>query len=517
MLNQLQEFAKATDQAMCKIFNDYGRELTALSTIALIAPPTFKVGVGIALAQTAARHGCNWDPDGEGPDGPPADGKAGCWKVDTLSRIYSDSVEPRRTGFANGSRIEYVQEILEVLPNTCFNDKCYPTIKFRRTNGEIKTEEWQGFGAPQDRDFQWSFYLDPEPEGGTCTDPNPVPPPPAPAPDTYVTEEGCTLIVNFEGWGQLPDGSIEPIMRIEPSAETKASGGVIGGCNFQPTIYYGGNGPSGPDGGGGGGGGGNGPVTVPYLPEPGDDGEPIWKDALQAALAGVAGAVVNQALDAALAKVYDGAIYRMEAPCDKDEDGNPLVWEKEIPPAPSTDALGYRLTAIHEQISQALAWKTPICNEKPELEGEWRTISFRSESSSPYGHARLRKRFRYRSTSGLGLGEIVDHWKDFSFESGPVVVCHSGSSWGTPQVWAATADEGKRVIRHAAGEAGIDPDQVGRWTISSSSSARYGVSDTMKVDTTGGYYWITARDGSDGRPMVATSSNPYGSGLDNDK
>jgi hypothetical protein len=29
------------------------------------------------------------------------------------------------------------------------------------------------------------------------------------------------------------------------------------------------------------------------------------------------------------------------------------------------------------------------------------------------------------------------------------------------------------------------------------------VPGTMRVDTTGGYYWITARDGSNGRPLVA--------------
>ena len=106
--------------------------------------------------------------------------------------------------------------------------------------------------------------------------------------------------------------------------------------------------------------------------------------------------------------------------------------------------------------------------------------------------------------------DVVDHWKDFEWTTGPVCVTHKGYSWGTPQVWAVTADEGKRVIQHAAGEAGFDADQVGQWGISGSSSSRYGVSLPVKVDTTGGYYWITDRDGSDGRPIVARTSNPYG-------
>jgi hypothetical protein len=32
------------------------------------------------------------------------------------------------------------------------------------------------------------------------------------------------------------------------------------------------------------------------------------------------------------------------------------------------------------------------------------------------------------------------------------------------------------------------------------------VSGTMNVDTTGGYYWITERDGSSHRPVVALTS-----------
>ena len=166
--------------------------------------------------------------------------------------------------------------------------------------------------------------------------------------------------------------------------------------------------------------------------------------------------------------------------------------------------LARRMDALAWMINNAqLLPYTDCTNEKPVNEGEWRTISFRSDSVSPYGSARLRKRFRYRGQQGFGLGEVVDHWKDFTFQSGPVIVQHAGAGWGTPQVWAATADEGKRVIRHASGEAGIDPDQDGRWIISSSDSARVGVSDTMRVDTKGGYYWITARDGSDGAPIGA--------------
>ena len=196
----------------------------------------------------------------------------------------------------------------------------------------------------------------------------------------------------------------------------------------------------------------------------------------------------------------------MVSVCEKDASGEPIseAVEVPIPTLPAPDAQLARLDAIVELLQASKNFKQPVCaNERPTLEGNWRTISFRSQESSPYGKSCLRKRFRYRSQSGIGLGELVDYWKDFTWESGPVIVSHKGYSWGTPQVWAATADEGKRVIQHAAGEAGIDANQVGEWRISNSASPRFGVSLPMKVDTTGGYFWITDRDGSDGRPIVA--------------
>ena len=203
-----------------------------------------------------------------------------------------------------------------------------------------------------------------------------------------------------------------------------------------------------------------------------------------------------------------GSKYRLTGVCETVPDGEPQPYvEREIVPSSGVYPIISRIDALMLFLQNHLEYKTPTCGpERPVLEGDWRTISFRSDDVSPYGNNRLRKRFRYRSVSGLGLGNVVTHWMDFSFEAGPVCVQHAGASWGTPQVWASTADEGKRVIRHAAGEAGIDPDQNGRWIVGGSRSARVGVSGTMRIDTKGGYYWITARDGSDERPIVALTS-----------
>jgi len=200
-----------------------------------------------------------------------------------------------------------------------------------------------------------------------------------------------------------------------------------------------------------------------------------------------------------------GTTYKLTGVCeevDPGEDQPQREWV--IPDALNFGAVIARLDTIDGLLQQHLAWRTPTCRG-PKLSGDWRTITFISDESSGTRGDRLRKRFRYRSLSGLGLPAVIDHWANFTWQAGPVCVQHAGATWGTPQVWAASIDEGKRVIRHAAGEAGIDPDQNGRWVVSGSDSARVGLPGTMRVCRKGGYYWITARDGPDGSPIVGTT------------
>jgi len=353
--------------------------------------------------------------------------------------------------------------------------------------------------------------------GANCRTNAPFVPPVPPPIETYPytdPETGCVLNVDFQGFLQASEGGdVAPVYLIQsPSDDSRAGGGrIVGGCNFAPTIYYGG--PGGPQGPGGPS-GPSGPVNIPVDPddpqEPGPNGEPWWTDYVKAALGGVVAGITEQVIESFLEGEQPPMIYRAVSVCEKDESGEPISEAVEIPiPALKAPAAQIaRLDAIVELLQAHKNFKQPICgNESVESEGDFRTISFRSESTSPYGKSRLRKRFRYRSMSGLGLDAIVDHWKDFTWESGPIRVRHIAASWGSPEVWAATESEGKRVIRHAGGEAGIDPDQVGRWSTRRSNSSRLGVSDTMKVDTTGGYFWITCRDGSDNRPIAAISSD----------
>ena len=437
MLNQLTEFADAVNGAACKIFTDYGEAVTALQTVALVAPPARPLAIGLSLAQMAAKQNCEWDTEQQGPTNPV---KGGCWKLKDGGGVVSGrDVDGNYAGLVSGNCARPNEQFTEIVSAAVVEGSF--DVRVKTLNGETVNV--------YPRTGMASVFLEPC-AGASCDDENdPTPPPPPPAPYIHTTEEGCELTVNFQGWGQLPDGSASGVFLIEPAPGGRASGGVIGGCNFSPTIVYnpGGGGGSGGGGGGDGGGDGGGPYIVPY-PGPGEDdeGKPLWQSLLEAAVAGAAAGLVISALD---------------------------------------------------------ELKECACPENPVQEGDYRTISFRSDETSPYGKSRLRKRFKYRSQSGLDLGAVVDHWQDFSFISGPVCVKHRGSALGSPQVWAASIDEGKRVIRHAGGEAGIDPDQVGKWRVGGSDNSRYGVSDTMRVDTTGGYYWITARDGSDARPIVA--------------
>ena len=204
---------------------------------------------------------------------------------------------------------------------------------------------------------------------------------------------------------------------------------------------------------------------------------------------------------------YEADTYILKGFCEElNDDGEQPEFSTPILGGTFDVAVLSRLDAMQHLLQAHLGYKTPICTEpKPELKGDWRTISFISDETSPFGKSRLRKRLRYRSESGVELSGLVDHWANFVWEAGPVCVIHKGSSVGTPQVWASSIDEGKRVLRHAFGESGVDPDQVGEWRVSGSDNPRFGVSGTMRVNTDGGYYWITERLGSNNRPQVSTS------------
>jgi hypothetical protein len=327
---------------------------------------------------------------------------------------------------------------------------------------------------------------------GASEKPTPTPPP---EPITGESQDlGCTLTADLGAWVQNSNGNISPVIKYSSqSSGLRADGGIISGCNwYGDLVYVGGDGGSGP------------PTVGPFPPDvpwpPEGPGVPDW---LQDFISGFASEAAYNLINDWLESPIGPVTYELRSICEVNAQGEPetIVAESFVPALKNIDAVVARIDALIPLLQAQKDFKQPVC-PPVKAEGELRTIGFISEETSPNGKSALRKRVRYRSVSGLGLDSLIDYWKDFRFDAGPVIVKHLGSSWGTVTVWASSIAEGKRVIRHAAGEAGVDADQTGRWEISSSTSTRLGMPGTMKVNQSGGYYWITARDGSDNRPLV---------------
>ena len=213
-----------------------------------------------------------------------------------------------------------------------------------------------------------------------------------------------------------------------------------------------------------------------------------------------------QALADLFEQPLESVSYTLTGVCeDKDPDGNQPSTTVILPPETWADRLISMGDVMPELLQAHKNYKQPICgptNVKPALEGTWISTNWRSDADSPNGTKPLRKLFRYRSKSTRTNNELQDYWSDFVWTSGPVCVIHKGAWWGTPQVWASTQEEGKRVIRRAGAEAGLDPDQVGEWIISSSHSPRYGVSLQMRLAMEQGERWVTRREGPSGLPEL---------------
>ena len=494
---------KAIAGALCPTFNS----LVAGTSTVMVAGP-FLGPKGMAAAMTAipvqalslmgASATC-----GEvdiGPD-PYQGAQLGCTKAAIGTSLEATLTDGSGQGVAIG---DDAVEILDVEPiQDQFGYKNW-RVTYKKSNGAVSSgNAIRGDLQPPPQIIGLKINA-----GNEClSSPDPRPPFENPSvPDhTYVDEStNCSYTVKFEGLLRETDsGPVMPVYQISAGGGSlRADGARMGGCNFSPVIYT--PGPSGP---GGPGGPTIPPIPVPpVLPDP-PDGVPWWAGPLLGGATSAALNLIGQELSKLSEPTFNPATFTLTAACNKDDEGELETRTWEFLEGTFQERVNAQQVAIMEILQQHLVWKTPICGHEAGT-GDWRTVSFISDSVSPYGSARLRKRFRYRSVSGWTDDQVVQHWKDFVWQSGSIIVKHLGSSWGTPQVWASTADEGKRVIRHAAGEAGIDPDQTGRWEVGGSSGARLGVSDTMRVNTKGGYYWITARDGSDGRPLVATTKSP---------
>ena len=492
MTTPYERFDAAAGSAACQTLGVIGTTLVSVGTVSLVTG----VGGGLLLPGMAAllaeKYACSWDPDQQGPPLEPIIDTIPCYETVDGFFLY---------GYLNGNisrgplRISKINSITYTGQSGQSLEYQEFEIAYIDQTGSGRVSGGWTQGTSSDGQFTYTIGTEPSGPNQDCLTPAPDAPLIPELPEVTYTdpESGCVLNVTVQGVAVGQNGTPEFVFKMTPSSAVRAEGGVIGGCNFDPVIYS--RNPDGP---------GEPPYVGPWNPDwdlP-DGGQTPWGDFLRDLAGGILGNIIAEQLASLLETPYPGVEYRLDPSCGSaDTPEVPVVLE--IPPLKGLDAALTRIVALVPLLQGQKDLKQPVCREKRIFEGDWRTISFRSEETSSFGRGRLRKRFRYRSVSGIGLEQLVDYWANFSFQAGPVCVSHGGASWGSPQVWAATADEGKRVIRHAAGEAGLDPDQVGEWQVSGSRNPRYGVSGTMKVDTTGGYYWITARLGASERPIVA--------------
>jgi hypothetical protein len=206
-----------------------------------------------------------------------------------------------------------------------------------------------------------------------------------------------------------------------------------------------------------------------------------------------------------LSSANDQGEYSLHGLCERDADGNPIDSTRQFSWGGNLGAIGNvasRVDAIAEMLQYSKELKQPICAGSSHVAGEFVSVNFESRDKSPAGDKPLRKLLRYRDQTAAPLEAHVAHWDGFEWEAGGTMVEHRQGVWGKVQVWASTAVEGKRVIRHAAAIAGVDTEATGtRWVVSHSVSPRYGKPGLMRVRRLrNGAWMISKRVGPDGLP-----------------
>ena len=503
MATPLENMQAAVGAAICNGLDEVGGALlwsgaNAMRTGVGAKPGALMIGAG-ALSFYLQQTGCGWPEDGLPANQPPI---PGCWKAETgfiqvwqKQPMFPDNPEVSVT--VNMKEfLGWVQPFDFELHVSGEYSTAYAQYDYIDSEGEPQRQESIIRGDKNLRPMPMFTKSFPNEDGEfECGGEEPLHDPVL-MPPQVINQGDCIYNVSHLGWA-LDDESdlLYSVHQVESggTGTVRADGGRMGDCNFEPTlIIAGGDGTGGPG------------LPIPPVPPGGDDGEPWWLPLARQAAATAAGNLIAEAIKQLFEGDVAGVTYQMPAPCDVDEEGNPLVWTGEIPAQRYQPAVLDRLDALSNQMSQHLQWKTPICKEaRPELKGNWVTIRFESNAKSPNGKCRLRKLFRYRSQSTRDLGQLTTYWREFTWTTGPYCVYHKGSSLGTPQVWAASANEGQRVIRHAFGEAGIDPDKTGEWGVSGSDNPRYGVSLPVRVIDIEGGHWVTSREGPEGLPELA--------------
>lgn len=496
---------RAADATACAMLNDIGSAGTQLAVWTMWAPKAALVPLTVgALGYMANNLLCQ---DMDGPPGPGDPELKGCVKGQPG---VGYQVRHRSAAGIEGSCMQPIaNEIVGLGAMTNFNGKWGRQVEFiHYDTGETMT--YRACVADTEEEARDAEYWLAVPEGDCAKEEDPDGPgdpnPPGGPYDYTDPETNCNYTLKLEGFvQQYENGPAQPVWNIRSSDTARADGGRMGGCNLSPTIYIGGD--------GGGDGGPNGPPQFPVPPEippDGPDGVPWWLPPLLGATTGALLNQIGRLLNDTFNYPMQPGVFEFVAPCNYTSEGANEIRQWAFGKEPLITRLHSHQVAMMEMLQQHLDWKTPTCGDVPRtpVEGQWVTTRWESIEKMAHSGRRLRKLFRYRTKSTRDLGQLSAYWANFSWRAGPVCVRHTEAWWGDPQVWAESAEEGKRVIRHAATEAGIDPDQVGRWAVSSSRSPRYGMSGTMRAKVYEGFPWIASREGPSWPNTLAVYRDP---------
>ena len=402
---------RAAEGATCRLLDNIGAGLVYAGAASIVAGGAGVVPITFgAAALMASEYGCDWDPN-QGTPLPPYPGDF-CYEGASTFQIR----QLTNGEFVGGTTPE-IKRIIKIEfegNEICGTGGSRDTqrIYWETANGQTgDTGLFTGGpcgGARYSLEQVWTG-------DATCLVPGPKPTNPEVPPYEHTDPvDGCKIIVNFKGFQTDEKGHLNPVYKMEPGPELRNDGGRIGGCTFNNIVYTGA-----PIGGGG-----EPPVVGPWLPEWDDDPDPFpWKDWLMDVLAGAVGSQIANLINELFDLPYTGTTYRLVSVCELDEDGEPVSKEVvvEVPSANSFSSVIKRIDALVPLLQGQKDFKQPICAPvKPQ--GEFRTIGFISEDYSPNGRNYLRKRLRYRSMSGIGLGELIDYWQDFDFGAGQVTV-----------------------------------------------------------------------------------------------
>jgi len=436
-----------------------------------------------------------WDPQGSDPYPVTSGGACGFpWKIQTSESCAGATALYRNMGDGDRDRTSSVSappvytEITAWRPKQLGSGAWSIDIDLILPDGSPYTFNWQTNGpptTPANTVVCVYMYIP-----SSCSSAPTVPGPeggPVEIPTVEVTEGDCIYNVDVQAVIVEKEEPIGVLSKVETKPGTTSTT-----CNYDPTYVF------------------VPPVGDPIPINPHNEwGEELTIEEIVKKIKNPAVEEINNNTDERIQEYFDarvpviaGGAWDLQGVCEKDAEG------AIIDPQPTTEwtyeggsaavVANYQLMLMQEMLQQQLDWRHLTCGgSKPELQGDWVSTGWMSIEASENSNRPLRKLFRYRSLGDRDVVALLGYWKDFQWEAGPVCVVHTKAWWGLLQVWAASEEEGKRVIRFAGVNAGIDPDTEGTWQISTSTGSRYGRTGTMTLACYKGQYHVSARDTPD--------------------